>query len=255
MLASVRFSTHAAAPGGKVVVSPCWQVVGNSAEAAPHAPLEAELRLLDPAGAVAAAQPFIPGAPYPASRWQPGDALRDQVDVPLPAALETGDYTWALVVNGSPPLTLGTLAVTAPERTFDPSAVAETLNASLGPLSLYGLSVPRAGQARGTDLPLALIWRADALMPESYHVFVHLLAPDGTLATQSDGVPAGWTRPTTGWLPGEYITDDRTLYLRPDLPAGTYTLWAGLYHPETGERLVTDAYPDGRVPLGDVVVD
>jgi hypothetical protein len=50
-------------------------------------------------------------------------------------------------------------------------------------------------------------------------------------------VPAGWTRPTTGWLPGEVIVDTHTLAIPPDAPAGTYTLQSGLYDPDTGVRL------------------
>jgi hypothetical protein len=68
-----------------------------------------------------------------------------------------------------------------------------------------------------------------------------LLAPGDKLIAQSDGVPAGWSRPTTGWLPGEYVTDTRALAIPPDAPAGDYTLSAGLYIPGNG-RLTT---PDG----------
>jgi hypothetical protein len=254
-LGAASFSSDRAVPGDDLVISLCWQVVGSSAEDAPHAALSAELRLLDGRGRVAAAQPFTPGSPYPASRWRPGDVLRDQVEVRLPAALETGAYTWTLVVNDSQPVTLGALAVTAPERSFSPPPVDVVLDAGLGPVSVYGLSGPRTGLTPGTDLNLTLVWRANAGLPESYHVFVHLLAPDGSLAAQSDGVPAGWTRRTTGWLPGEYVTDTRGLSLRPDLAPGTYTLWAGMYLPATGERLAGEAFADGRVPLGEVSVE
>jgi hypothetical protein len=254
-LASYGFSTQSAAPGDDLTFGPCWQVQGTSAERAPQAPLAAEISLLDGQGQRVLTRAFTPGAPYPASRWQPGDALRDQVDLRLPAAAATGAYTWSLSVNGSAPLSVGELRVTAPQRAFAPPAVAETLDATLGPVTLVGLDVPRAGAARGAQLPVTLVWRANALLPDSYHVFVHLLGPDGALAAQSDGVPAGWTRRTTGWLPGEYVTDARALSLQPDLAPGTYTLWAGLYLPATGERLVTHEFPDGRLPLGDVLVD
>jgi hypothetical protein len=68
-----------------------------------------------------------------------------------------------------------------------------------------------------------------------------LLDPGGRLTAQSDGIPAGWSRPTTGWLPGEYITDVRALTIPPDAPAGDYILSVGLYVPG-GARLTT---PDG----------
>jgi hypothetical protein len=125
----------------------------------------------------------------------------------------------------------------------------------LGPLTLHGFNLSPGSHPRGADLPLTLAWQANQLMADSYHVFVHLVAPDGSLAAQSDGVPAQWTRPTTGWLPGEYVVDQRALFIRPDLEAGTYTLWAGMYAAATGERLGIEAFADGRVEVGTVVVE
>jgi len=94
---------------------------------------------------------------------------------------------------------------------------------------------------QSTNLTVTLVWRAEAETHTSYHVFLHLIGPGGALVAQSDGVPADWSRPTTGWLPGEYVTDTRVLTLPADAPAGDYALSAGLYVPG-GERLVI---PDG----------
>ena len=254
-LVSVRFSTTRAAPGDDLVFSPCWNTLSSSAERVPRRDLSAELRLLDRQGLVVARQPFTLGGPYPTSRWELDDVLRDQVAVRLPAALASGDYLWALSVDNAPAVALGPLVVTAPARAFTAPPVDTVLNANLGPLTLHGFTLPRAGLARGSNLPLNLVWQANALMPDSYHVFVHLLAADGSLAAQSDGIPADWARRTTGWLPGEYVTDARTLLLRPDLAPGAYTLWAGVYLPATGQRLATEEFGDGRVALGEVVVE
>jgi hypothetical protein len=88
----------------------------------------------------------------------------------------------------------------------------------------------------GTPLTITLVWRAEAETHTSYHVFLHLLAPDGTLVAQSDGIPAQWARPTTGWLSGEYITDVHVLTLPAEASPGPYSLSAGLYDP-SGDRL------------------
>ena len=105
----------------------------------------------------------------------------------------------------------------------------------------------------GHPLTITLVWRAEAETHTSYHVFLHLLGPDGALVAQSDGIPANWTRPTTGWLPGEYVTDARVLTLPADAPAGEYSLFAGLYVPG-GERLTA---PDGSdaIPLTTITVE
>ena len=67
-------------------------------------------------------------------------------------------------------------------------------------------------------------------MSESYHVFVHIIDESGNLVAQSDGEPAGWTRPTTGWLPGEYISDNHEIVLPIDVMPGFYNIYAGLYN-------------------------
>jgi hypothetical protein len=69
-------------------------------------------------------------------------------------------------------------------------------------------------------------------------VFVHLVAPDGTVVAQSDAQPS-WVVPwpTSHWLPGRPALDSHQLPLPADLPPGRYEVQAGLYHWETLERL------------------
>ena len=73
-------------------------------------------------------------------------------------------------------------------------------------------------------------------MPTSYRVFIHLVNTDGQILAQADGEPASWSRPTTGWVPGEYILDEHSLTLPPTLPPNA-SLRIGLYDPATGQRL------------------
>jgi hypothetical protein len=178
--------------------------------------------------------------------------MRDQWRVRLPASLETGDYHWQ--ISAGVTSWVGSLHVAAPPRTFTAPNVAQPLNADLGPMTLFGVDVSPASAARGAPLTVTFVWKADELMDTSYHVFLHLLGSDGSVVAQSDGVPADWTRRTTGWLPGEFVVETRTLTLPPDAPPGEYTLWAGMYGPESQDRLTTSEFPDGRVPLGAVQV-
>jgi hypothetical protein len=79
-------------------------------------------------------------------------------------------------------------------------------------------------------------------MTRSYAVFAHLLDAESRIVAQHDGLPVNWTRPTTGWLSGEVITDVHELVLETDVSAGVYPLEVGLYDPETNVRLpVLDA--------------
>lgn len=75
---------------------------------------------------------------------------------------------------------------------------------------------------------LTLYWEAQQSPAADYVVFVHLLDAEGHRIAQGDGPP---TYPTAWWESGEIIADRRLL------PADADTLYLGLYHPGTGERL------------------
>jgi len=157
------------------------------------------------------------------------------------------------------------LLVTAPSRTFTPPAVGHPVGVTLGNrpdgtwqgvATLVGFDIEPEAVRPGDTLTVTLVWRAEAETRTSYRVFLHLRAADGALVAQSDGVPADWSRPTTGWVPGEYIADRRVLSIPPNAPPGPYTLSVGLYVVDprslmTTERLVTS---DGADVLQIVVV-
>ena len=249
VLQEAGFSSPQAAPGNDITASLCWSVLSP-----PSADLRGELRLLDAAGKARVTHPFTIGGRYPTSLWEAADTIRDRVVVRLPAALETGEYTWTLAASGKAQ-SVGSLLITAPDRTFAAPPVERALNVNLGPVTLFGTNLTPTDAAPGQPMSVMLVWKGNQTISASgYHVFVHLLSPEGALLAQSDGVPADRTRPTTGWLPGEFVSETRTLNLPADLQPGTYTLFAGMYLPATGDRLVTEAFPDGRVPLGMVRV-
>jgi hypothetical protein len=92
-------------------------------------------------------------------------------------------------------------------------------------------------------------WRAVAPTPIGYKVTLQLADAAGKPVAQHDAEPADWQRPTTGWIPGEIITDTHVLVLPAELPAGTYALVAGMYPPGTGRRLAVT----GKDAAGDLV--
>ncbi len=87
-----------------------------------------------------------------------------------------------------------------------------------------------------------------------YTVFVHVVAPDGSLVAQADARPA-WVAPwpTDRWLPDQPVLDGRRISLPADLPPGRYQVWVGLYYWETLERLPLLAGGD-EVLLGEVQI-
>ncbi len=191
----------------------------------------------------------------PTSQWQAGDEWRGQARLRLPAALPAGDYTLSVALSSAEgAAALGRVRVSAPARSFARPTVATLSGATfegVGMLEGYQLT------HTATALTVTLIWRATATPELGYSVFVHMQGADGRVWAQSDAAPADWTRPTTGWLPGEYVLDTHTLNLPPDLPAGSYTVWTGLYDPAGSGRVAASgpgAAADQRVALGAVIL-
>jgi hypothetical protein len=68
-------------------------------------------------------------------------------------------------------------------------------------------------------------------------VFAHLLAEDGRLVGQHDGVPGQGARPVSGWVPGEFILDPHEMVFRDPAFEGTVRIEVGLYDPQSGDRV------------------
>ncbi|GAB4543537.1 MAG: hypothetical protein Kow0063_36800 [Anaerolineae bacterium] len=200
---------------------------------------------------------------YPTRNWQAGEVVRDPWQLKLPASLPTGSYELDLALIGqdgreSASLVLGELFVEGREHAFtlaQPPATAQ--RARLGE-AIYLLGFDLEGGISGEELvpgqPLlvTLSWQAEATPDRNYTVFVQLLDQSNRLYAQHDGQPGDGVLITTTWAPGEYVRDQHRLALPPDLPAGEYRLIAGMYLPDSGERLpLLDQ--DGQV-IGDHVV-
>ena len=171
-------------------------------------------------------------ASYPPSNWEAGERLRGQHSLRLAAGLESGRYQFRL--ND---IELGTITINAPDRLFSAPDFETAVKATFGDqIELIGYTA----ETDATNLFVSLIWQAKTELPTSYRVFVHLVDESGQIITQSDGEPANWSRPTTGWAAGEFIIDGHTLTLpNGSLPVSA-VLRVGLYDPETAERLFVE---------------
>lgn len=96
--------------------------------------------------------------------------------------------------------------------------------------------------ARGDYLLVGIVWLATDTPPRRYKVFLQLLDEEGELVAQRDSEPAGGIKPTTSWQVGFSYKDLHALLIPEDLPAGEYTLIAGLYD-------INDA--SARLPVGE----
>jgi hypothetical protein len=116
-----------------------------------------------------------------------------------------------------------------------------------GYVTLNGLPVKEVAQVSGAaEMDVTLLWQAERPITENYTVFVHLLAENGMLVAQHDGVPLFGTRPTTTWQPGQGYLDLHTLTIPAAADFTTGQLLVGLYHSETIERQL---FNDGQDAL------
>jgi len=251
----LRFLGYSAAdtlarPGDLRKISLFWQ-----AAAPPAADYTAFVQLLDADGGVAAGWEAPPGAAYPTSAWTPDTLVRTQAAFRVPAALPDGRYRLIAglfnpaggarlhTVAGADYFTLGRITVRGRPHQMTPPSPIHVIDVRFGDVArLVSYDLPEAEGVAGAGLPLTLYWQATGTTDRAYTVFVHLTDAAGTLRGFGDAEPAGGQLSTTGWLPGEYLTDPHEVQIAADAPAGAYRLAVGLYDPASGQRLLT---PDG----------
>jgi len=206
---------------------------------------QARLQLADLGGAVVFSSDVAPISPQFSTRQVlSGDVLRGPNSIRIPAAMPGGTFALRLslvdetgaVAGGT--VELGHVTIRVPQRTMTPPRVEHPVQIDFGGQARWvGYDIKPHISNLTSQIEVVLYWQALQEMTADYKSFVHLLDPTGRLVVTSDAIPANWTRPTTGWLAGEYVIDPHTLTLPGNLPPGEYRLEVGLYEAETNARL------------------
>jgi hypothetical protein len=239
--------------GARVPLTTLWQAGAPDGRA-----YQVFWQLEAPGGIVAegAAEPLDGG--YPTSAWQPGEWVRNLSTLHIPGNVLPGDYrvlvglrdadkkrlpvTGTLLPAGDA-VALGTIRVVARFRSYTIPAISHPLPAGvrLGDgVQLLGYDLGTTTARPGQAVSLTLYWQCLAPMSTNYTVFVHLVDEANQIRGQVDVEPGAV--PTSGWAIGEVVVDTYQPPLKPDAPAGTYTIYVGLYDPATWARLpATDA--------------
>ena len=190
--------------------------------------------------------------PYPRALVESPCVLR------MPGKAEGGRYLLTATINNGHErwnVPLRRVLVRDRPRTYRPPPMQYVAPATLGDgIALLGYDLSPATVRPGQNFTLTLYWRALSPGNASFKVFTHLIGPDGALAGQHDGPPAEGTAPTSRWLVREVITDRHVIPIPAGAPGGEYTLYVGMYSPDTGERLLAlDAggmpYSHNAIPL------
>lgn len=242
------------APGEDLKVSLFWQARRGLATVT-QTDLFAFVQLLDAQGRLAAAWEGPPVSWHPTSAWQPGELVRSQHTLRLPATL--GDGRYRLIVGLFDPTTdqrlrvqggllrkerdyvdLARVMVVGREHVMEAPQPQVPLGVDLAYLGrLVGYDLTQTAVAPGQSLELTLYWQATETTGQRLKVFVHLVDEQGNRLGQSDAEPGAGAFPTSSWLPGEYLADRHRLTVREDAATGPATLLVGLYDPASGQRV------------------
>ncbi len=221
-----------AQPGDRLNLGLVWSV-----EAQPQGEYRVRVLVTDAAGQTWEAGIFQPTNQWhPTTIWLPGQAWRGQITFRLPIQAQPGEAALAvqlLEANGTllgSPGELGTLRVAPTDRVFTSPRPQLLRESNLDDkVMLVGADVWSDPVPPGGTLRLTLYWQALAETDVPYTVFVHLLDAGGRVVAGHDAQPRGGARPTTGWVPGEYVADPHELSIPAELPPGEYVMEVGMY--------------------------
>ena len=206
---------------------------------------------------------------YPTTLWTPGTTVLMQTlpwtldtdEFALVVGIYTGEDGWETgnrlsvqqvmpsltVLEGETAVRLGGFAwqqATAQWSTIAPvtGAPSQPLDAAFeNGLRLEGATLPDSVRS-GDALPVTLYWQAEAPPEIDSSIFVQLLDASGANVAQWDGSPYdGVSRlPASNWPAGWRGAHELSLLVPETLPPGDYSVIAGMYDWQTGERLRTD---------------
>jgi 4-amino-4-deoxy-L-arabinose transferase-like glycosyltransferase len=249
---------ESAQPGDRRQLGLFWLVTS-----APHSDYEVRLVTTDGQGQVLDIGRVLPTrAGHPTSAWEPGQVWRGQHTFKVPIAAPAGELHMAVQLveasglGAGPVLELGEIEVLPTERVFVAPELQVEVYANLDDkMALLGGDLTPVPVSPGGRLRVTLAWQALAEMDVAYSVFVHLLGSDGRVIAGHDGEPAGGTRPTTGWVPGEYISDSHELTIPSDLGTGAYDIEVGMYDAAIpGMPRVRVLRPEGQLEADHVLL-
>lgn len=191
----------------------------------------------------------------PTSTWRAGEIVRGQYAVTIPSEAREGTTPLRIVLSDGQYTDLAPFTIEKTERVFVAPRVQFTQRANFSNLlELVGYDLSTSNLKPGETLSVTLYWRARARMDKSYTVFVHLLDQNGKVVAQKDAPPLDGARPTTTWVPGEYLADTYALAFKTDTPRGTYHIeigWYDAYDPMFARLYVFD---EQGVAIGDHVI-
>lgn len=222
----------AARPGMSIPIASFWWIESRSGGARPE--LHAEWALLAEGQVAERVSAGDPLERFADVGWRAPAIVGHETALSVPRRAPADHYDLAVATGADGRLEpVGEILVEDwPRRESVPArfeaADTEWLD---GAIRLRGYEVV----THGDHVTVTLAWQAGREVDHDWKVFVHVVAPDGDVIAQHDGVPADGLRWTDGWRPGEVIVDPHRVIV-PAVPPGPHALRVGLYDERTGER-------------------
>lgn len=185
---------------------------------------------------------------YPTGSWENSEVVTGYHRLIVPANIPDGNYEIGIQLlddnqnNLDESIMLDQyMTVTEPDRilerpNFDEESEIQWANG----IALLGYDLDDSGHLR-------LVWQTSQIMSQNLRLFVHVLDENGLIVSQTDGIPVNWTRPTTSWIPEEYVITNHDL----QLPRTDYRIRLGWYDPVSGDRI--DVFNSDSIILIDVL--
>lgn len=231
VLRGASVDRQAADPGQTFFVTLHWAKKGHATSG-----LQATLAM-ERGGEILVKETKLIGGRYPVQRWAIDEPVVEHHPFVIPAHVEEGPLQ-VVVEVGEQRVEIGEVQVSASEHRFTLPSIAHPLDVRFGDVAeLVGYDLQQTELTPGESVQVVLYWRAlEGADETDYKVFSHLLAADGRLVGQHDGRPAGGTRPTPGWVPGEIVADPHPMVFRESY-TGSARIEVGLYEATSLDRV------------------
>ena len=196
---------------------------------------------------------FVPEtAPTNRAQWLTVSFWKNDGDGFPPLPIDSSDYP----LLGDTHVILDELVLQGPTGSFGQD---DALALFANGFALQRADLPESVQA-GETINVEFQWRSNSDGEEDWTQFLHFVPQTGGALWNVDRYPLGLRLPTRLWYAGMQSSERWSFTIPPDLAAGTYRVYTGLYRLADLQRLeVTLAegqQPDDRsIPLGSVSIE
>ena len=246
MLDAYGVSGLSVIPGTNLRVTARWRALQDDLPAYP-----VRIRLSQGEWVIAEASGAPVDGTFPTDKWLMNEPVLDHWNLRLPPNSPGGKARLEIGIEGGKMLYVADIDVATITRTFQIPTVMHTVEATFANIgTLVGYDLERAQVSPNDTVNLTMYWRAaSSAIDKDYAVFAQLLAADGHLIAQSDGIPSHGERPTRSWLTGEIVQDPRALNFSDLNYRGDAMLIVGLYDPATAARVPITGSKDSAFEL------